>query len=297
MKINDISKILKQLDFDDKFNTEQTAICIISLFENHPELLRIHDIIVHAKKKLHKEYAENTRESIRKGSLKRLMNHGLVISNKDDPRRSINSGKTNYSLTDDFYDILKSKDRRKQLISSRKKLHTKISIEIKNSKHKVSILLPNGKKLSLSPGLHNILEKHIIENLIPKKIKNAEVVYLGDTKHKMFYVNKKLLKKLGITLDKHDKLPDVIVWSQKSMKFYVIESVTSVGPVEEMRKKEIENVINGKSSKNYEISYTIAFLDRKTFRKFSEVIANDTNVWIATEPDGLIQYSKNRIDL
>lgn len=133
--------------------------------------------------------------------------------------------------------------------------------------------------------------------MIPRKIKNAEVVYLGDTKHKMRYVNKKILKKLGITLDRHDKLPDVIVWSQKSMKFYVIESVTSVGPVEEMRKKEIENVINGKSSKNYEITYTTAFLDRKTFRKFSEVIANDTNVWIATEPDGLIQYSKNGIDL
>lgn len=89
MKINNIAKILKQLDFDDRFNTEQTAICIISLFENYPKLLRIHDIIVHAKKKLHKEYAENTRESIRKGSLKRLVNHGLVISNKDDPKRPI----------------------------------------------------------------------------------------------------------------------------------------------------------------------------------------------------------------
>lgn len=291
-----IEKILKQLGFDDRFNTEQTAICVISLFGNYPKLLRIHDIIVHAKKKLKKEYAENTRESIRKGSLKRLVNFGLVLYNKDDPARPTNSGLTNYSLTKEFFNILKSKgNSRKKLINSWKKLDNKMKTELKDISHKVSILLPNGKRLLLSPGPHNILQKHIVNDLVLKKIKQPKVVYLGDTRKKMLYVNNDLIAKLGIILDEHDKLPDVIVWSHKSKKFYVIESVTSVGPVEESRKKEINHVINKKSSKNYKITFTTAFLDRKTFRKFSDVIANDTYVWIASEPEGLIHYSKKGI--
>jgi len=296
MNTSYIENILKQLGFDDRFNTEQTAICVISLFGNYPKLLRIHDIIVYAKKKLNKEYAENTRESIRKSSLKRLVNHGLVIFNKDDPARPTNSGLTNYSLMEEFYKILKSKGTsRKKLIIYWKKLHHKMKIELEDTRHKVRILLPTNKRLSLSPGPHNILEKHIVEYLVPINIRQAEVVYLGDTRKKMLYVNKDLTKKLGIILDEHDKLPDVIVWSYKSKKFYVIESVTSVGPVEESRKKEIDYVINKKSSKNYEIIFITAFLDRKTFRKFSDVIANDTYVWIASEPEGLIHYSKKGI--
>jgi type II restriction enzyme len=161
----------------------------------------------------------------------------------------------------------------------------------------VTVTLPDGKKLELSAGAHNVLEKYIVEVLIRSQVKKPEIVYIGDTKKKMLYVNEKLVKKLGIVLDKHDKLPDVIVWSHASRRFFVIESVTNVGPVEESRKKEIDNVINKKTGKNYDIVYITAFLDRKTFARFAGIIANETYVWIASEPDQLIRYSKKGIDL
>lgn len=298
MNIEDVAKILKQLGFDDRFNSEQTAICVLSLLHNHPKLLRIHDIIVHARKNLNKAYAENTRESIRKSSLKRLVNHGLAINNKDNPTRPTNSGSNNYCLTDEFYKILKSTgSERKQLVLQWNKSHGNIVKQLADLKHEISVKFPNSKQFKLSPGPHNILEKHIVEDFVSKKIKKPEMVYLGDTRNKMLYVNDKLVKKLGITLDEHDKLPDVIAWSHKSKRFYVIESVTSVGPVEESRKKEIDGVLNKKSSKRYGIIFITAFLDRKTFRKFSDIIAKDTYVWIASEPDGLIHYSNKGIDL
>lgn len=68
--------------------------------------LRIHDIIVFARELLDKNYAENTRESIRKLSLKRLVNHGLLVLNPDNPKRPINSGSTNYALEPSFRKIL-----------------------------------------------------------------------------------------------------------------------------------------------------------------------------------------------
>lgn len=297
MTIQELQKILDQLGFPQRFNTEQTAICVISLFDNHPKLLRIHDIIEHAKKRLKKNYAENTRESIRKLSLKRLVNHGLAIYNKDDPARPTNSGLANYCLTDEFYKILKSDPKsRAQLMTSWNKLHEKMKEQVIDTTHKVSIKL-DGKQVELSPGPHNVLEKYIVEVLIPSRVKESEIIYVGDTRNKMLYVNEKLTKKLGITLDEHDKLPDVIAWSKSAKKFFVIESVTSVGPVEDSRKTEIENVINKKNHKSYPIVYITAFLDRRTFARFSSIIAMDSFVWIAAEPDSLIHFSKKGIDL
>jgi len=298
-KVNviEVQDILKKIGFDQRFNTEQTAICVISLFDNHPKLIRIHDIIVHAKKKLGKNYAENTRESIRKLSLKRLVNHGLAIYNKDDPQRPTNSGLANYCLTDEFYEILNKPKSRESLIESWNKLHKTMAAQIEDTTHNISVRFPNGKTYTLSPGPHNLLEKYIVEKFIPCRIKKPEIVYLGDAREKMLYVNHDLIRKLGIVLDEHDKLPDVIAWSPASHKFYVIESVTSVGPVEESRKKEIDQVINKKSGKKFNIVYTTAFLDRKTFSRFAGIIASNTFVWIAAEPDGLIQYSEKGIDL
>lgn len=298
LDIQKTQEILKRLGFDPRFNTEQTAICVISLFENHPKLIRIHDIITYAKNKLNKNYAENTRESIRKGSTKRLVNHGLAISNKDDPSRPTNSGRTNYCLTDDFYEILRSGGKsQEKRVQTWNELHGSMIAQIDDTTHNVTVKFPDGKTYELSPGAHNLLEKYIVERFVLSMIKKPEMVYLGDTRKKMLFVNENLVKKLGIILDEHDKLPDVIVWSHTSRRFHVIESVTSVGPVEESRKREIDYIINGKTDKKYDITYTTAFLDRKTFSRFAGIIASDTSVWIASEPDGLIQYSKKGIDL
>ena len=116
--IKTIHSLLKKLDFPEDFNNEQTAICILAMMDtkpregllNHCKCLRdgarIHDIIAFAKRDLRIKYAENTRESIRKGSMHRLVNHGLAVVNPDDPERATNSGDTNYILTPAFLNIL-----------------------------------------------------------------------------------------------------------------------------------------------------------------------------------------------
>lgn len=305
MDVDGVKQILKKLNFEERFNTDQTAICILImldktkrkdlLFNTLNDGVRIHDIIKYSDILLNKKYAENTRESIRKSSLKRLVDHGLVIVNSDNPSRPTNSGNTNYILEKTFEDILRiDKSNRDSKINTWLNLHKSLikikkELDLKNNVE-VEILT---EKIELSPGEHNVLIKEIIESFCKKFISNPMIIYVGDTKNKEIFKNVSFLLKLGFDIDIHDKMPDVIAYDMSNKKLIFIESVTSVGPFEELRKKEVENLVqkrfrNKKMIKS--IFYVTAFLDRNAFRKFSNIIAWNTSVWIATEPNGLINY-------
>lgn len=302
--IKTIKGLLKKLDFPEDFNNEQTAICILAMMDtkpregllNHCKCLRdgarIHDIIAFAKRDLRKKYAENTRESIRKGSMHRLVNHGLAIVNPDNPGRATNSGDTNYILTPEFLNILEHigssdlpaivdswRENHKSVLSKRKKI---------DSSHQIEIVLPDGDKISLSPGKHNALEKEIIESFVAYHIPDPSFLYIGDARNKMLYSNAGLLKALGIELNVHNKLPDIIVYSTGHNTIFAIEYVTSVGPVEEKRKTEIEAIFKHTGKP---VKCITAFLNMAAFGKFSRVLAWGTFAWIAEEPEHLIRFN------
>ena len=72
---------------------------------------------------------------------------------------------------------------------------------------------------------------------------------------------------------------------------YFIESITSVGPMDPKRIVEIEamtkNVTAGKI-------YISALLDFSTFKKFSDQLAWETEVWIADMPDHMIHLNGDK---
>lgn len=59
----------------------------------------------------------------------------------------------------------------------------------------------------------------------------GSVLYLGDTAKKDLYVDEKKLMELGIPVNQHSKLPDVIIFDQSKNWLFLIEAVTSHGPV------------------------------------------------------------------
>ncbi|MBQ1606770.1 MAG: restriction endonuclease, partial [Bacteroidales bacterium] len=67
--------------------------------------------------------------------------------------------------------------------------------------------------------------------------------------------------------------------------------VTSVGPMEPKRVKEIMEM-----TKNVKIKkiFITAFLDFKTYKKFSEQLAWETEVWIAEIPDHMIHLNGHK---
>ena len=103
--------------------------------------------------------------------------------------------------------------------------------------------------------------------------------------------NEDKLCKLEFTITLHDKMPDVVIYSEEKNWLYFIESVTSVGPMEPKRIKEIEEMTIGVTAGQI---YVTAFLDFKTFKKFSETLAWETEVWIADMPDHMIHLNGDK---
>jgi hypothetical protein len=83
----------------------------------------------------------------------------------------------------------------------------------------------------------------------------------------------------------------LLVYREDKDWLYFIESVTSVGPMDNKRIVELQELTkNVKSGK----IFVTAFLDFKTFKKFLESLAWDTEVWMVDMPDHLIHLNGDR---
>lgn len=170
--------------------------------------------------------------------------------------------------------------------------HEKL-IDIYASKKKMTMMPVriNGADFSFSAGKHNELQKAIIEEFAPRFAPNAECLYVGDTIKKDLVKNVRKLETLGFEITLHDKMPDVVLYREDKNWIYFIESVTSVGPMDPKRILEIEDmtkdVIAGKI-------FVTAFLDFKTYKKFSEALAWETEVWIAEMPEHMIHLNGDK---
>ena len=149
----------------------------------------------------------------------------------------------------------------------------------------------NDAEFTFSTGKHNQLQKAIIEEFAPRFAPNAECLYVGDTVKKDLVKNTEQLGKLGFEITLHDKMPDVVFYSREKNWLYFIEAVTSVGPMSAERILEIEKMTERVSAGKI---YVTAFLDFKTYKKFSESLAWETEVWLAEMPDHMIHLNGDK---
>ncbi len=99
-RIKEALDILKQLGMPSNQLNERTAICLLALLDlpetkswnqaSNP-MLGIRAILDFSRNKLEHNYAENSRESVRKHSVKQLVKAGVLLHNPDKPDRAINS--------------------------------------------------------------------------------------------------------------------------------------------------------------------------------------------------------------
>jgi type II restriction enzyme len=99
------------------------------------------------------------------------------------------------------------------------------------------------------------------------------------------------LIKLGIPVTEHDKLPDIILYLPPQNWLYLIEAVTSHGPMTPKRIVELKGML---SNCNAGKIFVTAFLSFTEFRKQLRNIAWETEVWIAEEPEHLIHFNGDR---
>ena len=86
-------------------------------------------------------------------------------------------------------------------------------------------------------------------------------------------------------------MPDVVLYRPDNNWIYFIEAVTSVGPMNPKRIIEIQEMTKDVSAGKV---FVTAFLDFRTFKRFSESIAWETEVWIADNPEHMIHLNGDR---
>ena len=298
-KIDEAKQILNALQVPEQ---QQNAMCCYVLLamaglskENSwqdatNEWIRIHDVIAFANNNYGTTYAENSRETVRKQAMHHFRNAAFI----EDNGKATNSPNYRYRLTEEMLELVQSfgTDRWKAKLASFQANHETL-IQLYASKitrRKMPVKI-NGRNFTFSPGAHNQLQKAIIEEFAPRFAHNSECLYVGDTIKKDLVKNEDKLRELGFTITLHDKMPDVVLYLEEKKWLYFIESVTSVGPMDPKRIKEIEEMTAGVTAGKI---YVTAFLDFKTFKKFSESLAWETEVWIADMPDHMIHLNGDK---
>ena len=252
--------------------------------------IRIHDIIKFSNTYYGSTYAENSRETFRKQALHRFRTAALV----EDNGKATNSPNYRYRLTEETLQMIKTM----QTIAWQESLnrflayHDKL-IDIYASKKKMTMMPVkiNGLEFSFSVGKHNELQKAIIEEFAPRFAPNSECLYVGDTIEKDLVKNVEKLTELGFEITLHDKMPDVVLYREDKNWVYFIESVTSVGPMDPKRILEITEMTECVKAGKI---FVTAFLDFKTYKRFSEELAWETEVWISEMPDHMIHLDGDR---
>lgn len=254
------------------------------------EWIRIHDILQFTKDVYNVTYAENSRETFRKQAMHQFRNAALI----EDNGKATNSPNYRYRITEETLKLIHSfgavewDSNLEQFKTSHQSLIDMYASKKKMKKMPVRI---NGADFTFSPGSHNELQKAIIEEFAPRFAPNSECLYVGDTTERDLVKNADKLALLGFKITLHDKMPDVVLYREDKDWIYFIESVTSVGPMSPKRILEIEEMTaNVKSGK----IYVTAFHDVKTFKKFAEELAWETEVWLSDMPEHMIHLNGDK---
>ncbi|MGH9402581.1 MAG: BsuBI/PstI family type II restriction endonuclease [Terriglobia bacterium] len=293
--------ILVSLGLPRSQQNERSALTLLALAHIGPRtawkdaarpLLRIWDIMRFMREWYHKDYAANSRETIRRQTIHQFEQARIVNRNPDDPKRPTNSGKTVYQITEEAEPLLKAYGRpafERELKAFINRFGS-LQEAYRRSREglRVPLTLPEGTIVYLSPGEHNVLQVSIVEQFGPRFAPGATVLYMGDTALKHVVYEAAELRRCGVPLTEHDKLPDVVMyWLEKNWLF-LVEAVTSHGPVSPKRHKELEKMLQGCAADRV---YVTAFHNMHDFRKYAADIAWETEVWIAENPDHMIHFN------
>lgn len=303
-KRDEAGEILRSLGLPKRQQNERSCLTLLALAglsegeawsATRRPLHRVWDIMGWMKEKYGKEYAANSRETIRRQTIHQFEQARLIDRNPDDPSRPTNSGDTRYQLTEGAADVLRAFGSRgfsrkcKRFLESHGRLTEKY--ERARSLLKIPVTLPDGTKAELSPGVHNKLQRLIVEEFAPRFAPGSVVLYLGDTAQKHLLVATDILNSLHIPPMSHDKLPDVVLYDKQRDWLFLIEAVTTHGPVSPKRHTELEAVL-----KDCPIGrvYVTALLDFAGFKKYAAEIVWESEVWIAEFPDHMIHFNGDK---
>lgn len=303
-KIKEALTILAALGFPRQQQNERSALTFLSLLGLKPNdtwgdasdpLMGITPMMEFFAKHYAKQYAPNTRETVRRQTVHQFIQAALVVPNPDKPSRPTNSPKAVYQIEPSAMKLIREFGKQswdthlnEYLLTAKtlKRLYAR-----ERDKQRIPVKLKTGHEISLSPGGQNVLVKKIIDDFCQFFTPGGHTIYVGDTQTKWAYFDPDSLRSLGIKIEEHGKMPDVVVYYTKKNWLVLIEAVTSHGPVNPKRRQELKELFAGSK---VGIVYVTAFLERRTMIKYLDDISWETEVWIAESPTHMIHFNGER---
>jgi len=303
-KIREALKVLKVLGFPRQQLNERSALTLLSLLCLKPEdkwskasapLMGITPMMEFFATHYGKRYAPNTRETVRRQTVHQFVQAALILPNPDKPSRPTNSPKAVYQIEPSALKLLRDFGKSNwnkclqgylDSIDTLKQLYAR-----EREMRRIPVKLADGKKIKLSPGGQNVLVKKIIDDFCPLFTPGGQAIYVGDTQRKWAYFDSKALEAMGVRIEEHGKMPDVVIHYIENNWLVLIEAVTSHGPMNPKRRQELGQLFRGSTAG---LVYVTAFLDRRTMMKYLDDISWETEVWIAESPTHLIHFNGER---
>ncbi|MGI8647444.1 MAG: restriction endonuclease [Acidimicrobiales bacterium] len=303
-RVEEARFLLECIGFDAERSNDRSALVLLALLHVRSEdkwseakspMLGTRAIMDWIRDCYDVEYAANTRETIRRFTLHQFSDAMLVQQNPDDPHRPVNSPKWCYQVHPRATEVIRAFggptfDTLLQ-IYCQDVPGLRAQYEAAREMNRISVTLPNGSPLVLSPGGQNVLIKQMVEDFCGYFTPGGVVLYVGDADNKWSVFDKGALGALGVEVDEHGKMPDLVVYLPAKNWLVLLEATASHGPVDAKRYRELIVLFSGSSAGLVLVS---CFPSRAIMRKYLAQIAWETEAWCADNPTHLIHFNGER---
>ena len=303
-KIGEALDILKDIGMPREQQNERSALTLLALLNLKPmeqwhkasnPLIGITPMMKFFEDNYGKKYAPNSRETVRRFTVHQFLQAHLVAENPDDPTRPTNSPKAVYQIDSKALELIRNFGS----IEWESKLNAYLKDTppldhdyrgLQNSE-RIKISVSPGINIDLSPGGQNVLVEKIVSLFVPRFINNPRILYIGDAENKFLHFDEEGFKSINVDINLHGKIPDIIILDQDMKWLYLIEAVTSHGPINKKRRNELAEIF-GRSTAG--LVYVTAFPDRRVMVKYLREISWQSEVWLAETPDHMIHFNGDR---
>lgn len=307
--IEEAKNLLKLFEFDEKRTNDMAARTLLSLLNLREgdtwnqatnNRIGVRGLMDWMRNNLDYQIAENSRETVRREVLHQFVAAAFCEHNDDDPNRPTNSSKNVYRVSPNALNVIRmysgSDDNSSEFTIALEEYLADFQslVELQREERrmaKIPVRMPSNEIEYINPGGQNKLIKAMVEEFCPRFIPGGQVLYIGDADNKTVHYNKELFSSLGINLDMHGKMPDLVVYQEDKNWLFLMEAVTSHGPVNALRKKDLESLF-GESEVG--IVYVSCFPDRRVLRAHLMDIAWETEVWLESDPTHMIHFNGSR---
>jgi adenine-specific DNA-methyltransferase len=303
-KVEEALEILKTLGLPRGQLNERSALTLLALLGLEPETpwsgaanprMGITPIMDFCRDHYGTRYAPNTRETFRRQTMHQFVEACLAVPNPDQPDRPINSPKWCYQVEAKALRLFKSYGTTSWIANLGEWQATVESLKHRYAReremNKVPLRLAENQELYLTPGNHSRLIRAVVEEFAPRFAPGGQVIYVGDTGEKWAYFDRDTLRDLGVVVDEHGKMPDVVIYHGTKHWLLLVEAVTSHGPVDAKRRNELMHLFKDARPG---LVYVTAFLTRSDVAKHVAEISWATEVWSADAESHLIHFNGER---